>query len=192
MTGETERDVSGWTTDTLKVFHDEKLAALAGLAAAETARVADRLEAIEKVIDLLVEAQKQAQEKFEAQVSARFVAVNEFRGSLDDLSKQMATRRELETLASGNAAIIEDLRKAIADLRSRIDVGPASLGALQTAVDSSSGRSQGVQLSVNHVFAVVGALIALVGVLYAITRTGPADPVIVQTPAVTTTTGGTP
>jgi chaperonin cofactor prefoldin len=165
MTGETERDVSGWTTDTLKVFHDEKLSALGQLAAAETARVADRLEAIEKVIDLLQSSQKVAQEKFEAQVSARFVAVNEFRGSLDDLSKQMATRRELETLIASNSTVIDDLRKMIAELRSRIDVGPSQIPELEKFVALTGGRMQGVEHSTDTLAKFLPILIAVVALI---------------------------
>ncbi len=37
-------------------------------------------------------------QEFKEGVTARFIQVNEFRGALDDMSKAMATRRELEAL----------------------------------------------------------------------------------------------
>jgi hypothetical protein len=125
MSGETEQSGSGWTVDTLKLHHDE------------------RIKAIEA-----------SQNKFEEAVASRFIQVNEFRGALDDLGKQMATRRELESLAN-----------QLSDLRSKIDIGPAALASLQSQSDATAGRREGMQLTAGLLFAGLAALGTVIGII---------------------------
>lgn len=115
---------SGWTLETLKLLLEEKILSV-----------------------------KEALAKFEQFVLAKFVDVNEFRKALEDLGKNMATRRELE-----------DLKEQVNALRSRVDIGPAGLQQLQSAQDFSKGKSEGIQLSWSTLLGVV----ALVGGLSAI------------------------
>lgn len=135
MTGETERSPSGWTTDTVKVLEDEKIQALERLFQAEIKRLEAVILGQERAVSLLGNANQIAQDKFEATVRDGFVKQNEFRGSLDDLGKQMATRRELE------AALGQ-----LAELRSRLDVGPIGLAAVANQQATQLGRQQGFQL----------------------------------------------
>ena len=149
MTGETGKEESGWTTDTLKVLVDRQFGHAAELRRAD-----------QEALALLGVANQRAQDKFEESVTTRFVQVNEFRGSLDDLSKGMATRRETEATFAAITARIDDMAKQIGDLRSRIDVGPAGLQTLQSRVDTSGGRQQGVTSTQQLLIALAGILIA--------------------------------
>lgn len=79
------------------------------------ARLEAQLAGITHVIEVLRETQATAQDKFEENVSARFVQVKDL----------MASRRELEDALSASTS----------ELRSRIDVGPAELRTLSRAIE---------------------------------------------------------
>ncbi len=160
MSGETEGSVSAWTPDTLKVLEDEKIQALERSTTMEFRRVDERHDLLLARINELLKAREMAQNKFEESVAHSFVQVNEFRGSLDDLGKNMATRRELESQVERLADANRSSAAAIADLRSRIDVGPADLRLLQSRVDTSGGRQQGVTSTQQLLIALAGILIA--------------------------------
>jgi hypothetical protein len=161
VSGETGKEVSGWTPDTLKVLEDEKIAALERLTTAEFRRVDEALVAQDRAVVLLNTANQIAQDKFEATVERDSVKQNEFRGALDDLSKTMATRRELEaSLAQSNARWAE-LQTAIGDLRSRLDIGPVGLAQIQTAQTQAVGRAQGISVLAGWIVGGIGLLVAL-------------------------------
>ena len=134
MSGETEKDVSGLTTDTLRLLMDTELR-----------RVDDRFAAFLNVY-------QRDQEK-----------ANEFRSALDDLSKTMATRRELESAQLSGSARIDALTKDIGDLRSRLDIGPAGLAPLQAYQQQQAGRSEGIGSTIAYVVTAVFVTAALVG-----------------------------
>ena len=78
MSRETERNVSGWTTDTLKEYLEARIS----------------------------EADKRYQQRFDAQEAAQKYAqekANEFRGSLDDVGKKQMPRTEAEALIKASA-----------------------------------------------------------------------------------------
>jgi len=78
LSGETERHISGWTTDTLKEYLEARI----------------------------VEADKRYQQRFDAQEAAQKYAqekANEFRGSLDDVGKKQMPRTEAEALIKASA-----------------------------------------------------------------------------------------
>ena len=104
------------------------------------ARVRDEVGEVKQAALTLVGERSTAQDKFEATVKERFAQVNEFRGSLEDLSKSMGTRRELETMQESHRVVTVGLSKDIQDLRSRLDVGPREL---QTRLDEDLGAKRG-------------------------------------------------
>ena len=110
------------------------------------ARVRDEVQEVKQASVTLVNERSQAQDKFEANVKERFAQVNEFRGSLEDLSKSMGTRRELETMQESHRVVTSALAKDIADLRSRLDVGPKEL---QSRSDEALGAQHGEDRQVN-------------------------------------------
>jgi chromosome segregation ATPase len=107
------------------------------------ARVRDEVKEVKDASTKLVNERQTAQQKFEENVKERFAQVNEFRGSLDDLGKSMGTRRELEQAVDAQRLSAATLAKEISALRSRIDVGPEDLRALQSKSDESSGKDAG-------------------------------------------------
>ncbi len=165
MTGETQRSPSGWTPDTLKVLEDEKVEAVRQFFGAELKRLEAVIAGQERAVTLLGQANQIAQDKFEATVRDGFVKQNEFRGSLDDLGKTMATRREMEAFQEEYRRAHTDLVRAVADLRSRIDIGPAGLDRLQARADISRGRQEGIGASANVIAAVIAVLITTSGLV---------------------------
>ncbi len=141
-----------WTAAQVLEVHDRELKAQKELILSEIRRLDEELETQvarfqelstqqKMLIDTLSAERLRAQEKFEGTVAARFVQQNEFRQSLDDLGKEMATRRELEAalksikdetataLKAANAKGDERARQLV-DLRSRMDTGALAGQAL--------------------------------------------------------------
>lgn len=126
-------------------------------------------------IQAALESALRATDKFEETVKERFAQVNEFRAALDDLGKQMATRREMET-AVGNLAEniekarnerqnqIEELRTGLQELRSRLDTG-TDLRHLQTRLDLDAGRNEGVKASWGNMAALIGVTATILGIV---------------------------
>lgn len=85
MSGETERNISGWTTDTLR----------------------------EHVLALINSNDKRYQQRFDAQEAANKYAqekANEFRQSLNDIGSRQMPRTEAEALAKTNSEKIDQLQ----------------------------------------------------------------------------------
>ncbi len=113
---------------------------------------------------------------FMATVTDRFSQVNEFRGALDDLSKDMATRRELEAaisnikgetavaLASANAKTDQQASE-LATLRSRLDVGNPEVRLLQSRADRDTGETNRTKEIIAYAFAVVTVAVSLTGII---------------------------
>lgn len=76
MSGETEKQVSGWTVDTLKEFIEQ--------------RITDQ----DKAVQAALIAAKEAVIKAETATEKRFESVNEFRAQLADQSNTLMPRQE--------------------------------------------------------------------------------------------------
>jgi hypothetical protein len=135
-----------------------------------------RFRATEDLLATLAAERVRAIEKFEASVDYRFQSVNEFRKALDELSKQMATRRELENLIAGikseNAvalsaanAVTGEHGKQIDILRSRLDVGPTELRTLAERSNLSLGAERRSQQVSAAVIGWAGVAVVLISVL---------------------------
>lgn len=140
------------------------------------ARVDADVRSLAREQTLLRETSTQAQSKFENEVSERFKQVNEFRASLDDLGKTMATRREMEASSITSQERYDEHSKQLQDLRSRLDIGPQGLVDLRARVDQSGGRVAGVaegrtesrttlDTTTKVIGAVIGAIVLLLAVL---------------------------
>lgn len=176
MSGETERNISGWTTDTLK----DHLSALIGVT--ET-----RLEAADQAAELRNEqrfiAQQQAikdalisqKEAVAAALVAAEKAVlvaetnsekwrdnsNEWRGAMNDRERTLMPRAEAEARYKS----IDDKQEAVA---ARMEAGDKTnaeaLKALTLAVEKSAGRREGLMI----VFAVIAAIATVISILMAL------------------------
>lgn len=147
MSGETESQESGWTVDTLKYLVDERQ------------RRDDRYL---QLLDRLLTERWQAQEV----ASKRAIEVgNEFRQTLDDLSSKQATKVELESAVKTLTDKIDTNTSAQAETRSRLDVGPAGLAALQTQQTLNAGIQQGSQITMGKIYAAIAAVGTIVSIV---------------------------
>jgi len=109
MSGETEKEVSGWTTDTLKEH-------LSAVIASNDRRYTERFDAQES-------ASKYAQEK-----------ANEFRGSLDDVGKRQMPRVEAEQLIRSTtdrwSAQLGSVNEKVDALQARMDRNDGRSGGI--------------------------------------------------------------
>jgi len=80
MSGETEREVSGWTTDTLREHMQRQL------------------DDLRRSLDERYLTQTQANQELKATTAERFTSVNEFRGQLNDQVRTFMSRTEVEQL----------------------------------------------------------------------------------------------
>jgi hypothetical protein len=91
MSNGTEKVISGWTVDTLKIYHDTCIAYEAKLAAERDKRYAERF------------AAQEAATAYMRQIT------NEFRGQLSDQQATFITRTETLARAQSNADKIDSL-----------------------------------------------------------------------------------
>lgn len=118
MSGETEKDVSGWTVDTLAQH-------VAELMGANDRRYSERFDAQEKALaDALLAAKeagaaaisttKEAVTKAENANEKRFESVNEFRNTLKDQATHFLTRTESVAVTAPLERAVEALRVELA------------------------------------------------------------------------------
>lgn len=121
-------------------------------------------------VALALDASEKAITKAEIATDKRFESMNEFRQSLSDLSGTMATRREMEASVTELKGIAAENSKQIAELRSRLDVGPAGLSSLQNQYSALQGRTQGSDITMGKIYGAVGAAGAILGIIVLLTN----------------------
>jgi methylase of polypeptide subunit release factors len=132
----------------------DQLATSTALTAAEKA-VAAALSASEKAVDKAEITQKGINE-----------GQNEFRATLRDQAATLMPRAETESLIRELRGLISAQTEVINGLRSRMDIGPPSLGVLQARSDQQQGRMTGwndIRLLVLALAAVGGFVLAFIG-----------------------------
>lgn len=139
--GETGKDTSGWTVDTLAVFMqrqiDDMWRALDERSTQQGTAVRDALQAAEKAVT-----------KAEVAAERRFEAVNEFRGQLSDQAQTFMPRSEADVRFGALTKDIAELKKTQAETHGQ-GVGVDRVwGFLVAAIVAAGG--------------VVGIIIALV------------------------------
>lgn len=107
MSGETEKQVSGWTVDTLKEYFSQ------------------RFTDSDKAIQAALLAAKEAVLKAENATEKRFEATNEFRGQLADQTATLLPRSEYDS----NHKALEDKIDALTDRMNRNDGKSSGLSA---------------------------------------------------------------
>lgn len=121
------------------------------------------LVAQEKAVAAALAASEKAVNKAEAAQGNVNETQNEFRGSLKDQATTQMPRAEAEVTFRELRGLIAAQDQVITGLRSRLDVGPPSLGALQARSDADLGRRAGSLDMRNLAFALFGAGIAAAG-----------------------------
>ena len=87
---------------------------------------------------------------------------NEFRLTLKDQASTLMPRTETEGLVRELRALLGIQVESVADLRSRLDIGPSALPALQAQAASDIGRRAGSLDARNLLFLVLGLAIPIV------------------------------
>jgi hypothetical protein len=137
MSGETEKAVSGWTTDTLHQHMQREIDDLRALlderAANQKQAISDALTAADKLIQAaLVSAEKAVDKALDAN-EKRFEGVNEFRGQLTDQAATFVRRDEIDIRITALGDKLDAETKRNADL----------IAALTTRLDTSQGTEVG-------------------------------------------------
>jgi hypothetical protein len=140
------------------------------LRAADQLAVAAALSAAEKAVAAALSASKEAVNKAEEAQLRTNTGQNEFRQQLKDQAATLASITELHSIESTLREADERLLASINDLRSRLDVGPPSLGVLQARSDQQQGRDLGTDQSWLRVIAAMGVLIGVVGIVLAVLK----------------------
>lgn len=167
MSGETEQDVSGWTTDTLHAHIqtqindlrralDERYATQtkavdAAFSAAEIARQTARIEDQRAVATALLSAEK-AVTKAEIAAEKRFESVNEFRAQLADQAATFVSRTEAEAYRLATEAKIETIKDLLDKLEKRMDL--------------NQGKSAGSASTIGYAVTAIGVLILIINFVF--------------------------
>lgn len=116
-------------------------------------------------VALALNASEKAITKAEIATDKRFESMNGARQALNDLTGTMTTRREMEAAVTELKGIAAENSKQIAELRSRLDVGPAGLSSLQNQYSALQGRTQGSEITIGKIYGAVGAAGAILGII---------------------------
>lgn len=137
MSGETAKQESGWSVDTLKQHYDK-------LREADQLAIQAALVAQEKAVAAALAATKEAVLKAETASEKRFESVNEFRKTLSDQTNTFLPRPEYVA----NHKALEDKIQALTD---RMNV--------------TTGQSQGSDSTVTKIIAAIGVSATILGII---------------------------
>ncbi len=146
----------------------EKIDSLDRLTDAKFVTQRTMMDANANQVKIALDSSEKAIIKAEIATDKRFHAMNEFRKALTELSTTMSTRREMEASVGELKHNISQLNEQTAELRSRLDVGPAGLSSLQNQYSTMQGLTRGSEITIGKIYAgigAVGAILAIVVVL---------------------------
>lgn len=144
---------------------DREVKRIDQLRAADQLAVAAALSAAEKAVAAALSASKEAVNKAEEAQLRTNTSQNEFRGQLKDQASTFASLIELHSIEAALREADDRLLAAINDLRSRLDVGPPSLGVLQARSDNDIGRRAGAFDQRQLVFGLVGVVVGIIAAI---------------------------
>jgi hypothetical protein len=113
MSGETEKNISGWTVDTL---HEHTLTLVNGVVKLFESRekaLFDKIMSVEKESEAALRSANVAIDKSEKSIEKRFDGVNEFRKALGDQTVEFVRKTEVEIRFNAVASDITVLRAAV-------------------------------------------------------------------------------
>jgi hypothetical protein len=144
VSGETEKDISGWTTDTLRVHLERQLDDMRHLLDERYATQVKALDAAFAAADKAVQAAllsaEKAVTKAEIASEKRFESVNEFRAALSDQTASFLSRTEYD---AAHDAVVERIT------------------TLTDRVNRSEGSREGVRLSGGVLVSVVTVAVSV-------------------------------
>lgn len=148
MSGETEQNVSGWTTDTLHTYFQRQLDDLKVLlderflAQEKSGQIA--IHSQDEAVKAALASAKEAVTKAEIAIEKRFDAANQFRSQLSDQAHSFIPRSE-------HAAITERLMQDVQELKDRMN--------------SFAGEARGSQLSKGNYYAALAGVGSILGIV---------------------------
>jgi len=137
MSGETEKDISGWTTDTLHLFIQHQIndlrtmlneryvtqtKAIASEFASQRVAMQTNLVAAERAVATALLNVEKAVGKAEIAADKRFDSMNEFREQLNNQAGTFVTRTESDAAINRNTERIQALEGAVKSLATRSEV----------------------------------------------------------------------
>ena len=184
--GETQKDPSGWTTDTLHAHmqsqvndmrvhlqtqlndmramlqerYETQSKAVDAAFVAQQVAMSTALTAAERAVSTAMLAAEKAVDKAEDAATKRFEAVNEFRGQLADQASTFIPRLEAEQRLSQNAEKITVLEGRVA----------TDIAQIQSRLDLSAGGARGIEKAWAFLVAAVVAGGAIVTIALTLTR----------------------
>lgn len=173
--GETEKDPSGWTTDTLQVhlqrqiddlrrmlqerYETQTKAVDAAFVAQQTA-MSTALTAAERAVATALLAAEKAVNKAELAANARFEAVNEFRAQLADQAATFMPRTESIQRHEQNA-------EKVAALEARHS---ADVGLINSRLDLTAGRGIGIEKGWSLLVGLAGLVGGVIAIIITLAR----------------------
>jgi hypothetical protein len=146
MSGETEKQVSGWTVDTL---HEHTLILVRGVERqiqGKERALKDKIIYVEKLSNAALTAANIAIDKSEKAVEKRFDGVNEFRKSLADQTAEFVRKSEIEI---------------------RFNAVSSEVAVMRTRIDTEAGKDAGKQNFVTTGIAVASIISVIAMGFYA-------------------------
>lgn len=166
MSGETEKQVSGWTTDTLHVYLQQQLydlrtmlderyatqvKAVDAAFAAQQQAMTTALAAAERAVATALQSAEKAVTKAEVAQEKRLESVNEFRGQLSDQASTFVRREDVDVRLNA-------ITDRLSETNTRVTkIEEAKIGAITQRTESrDSGR---------YLATVIGAVLGSIGIV---------------------------
>jgi ElaB/YqjD/DUF883 family membrane-anchored ribosome-binding protein len=160
VSGETESNVSGWTTDTLHSHMAQRLNDVDRM-------LSRRMDDADKAIQAALAAAEKATDKANDANEKRFEGVNEFRRALADQTGTFIPRTEYDAAHSA--------------LTDRVDANAERMAALELRLTSRLDRGEGsdagaagqrgeARLNMSQVIAAIATLAAVISFIYAVVK----------------------
>jgi chromosome segregation ATPase len=140
------------------------------LRALDQAAFVNAMSAAEKAVAAALVSTEKAVNKAEGAQQRVNETQNEFRGTLTDQAKTFMPRLESENTTRELREQIAGLGTEIKGLRSRVDLGPPSLSALQAGFDNRTGASRAIEQGWKYVLAIGSLLIGIAGLVMAVSQ----------------------
>lgn len=109
MSGETEKQVSGWTVDTLRVWTNDRFEAMEKLSITRKQSIDEQFKRVEEVGKLTQASSDKAVEKAETAMGARLTLLNEFRKQSEDQADKFVTKEEFNALRTK----VEEIQRSV-------------------------------------------------------------------------------
>lgn len=150
MSGETEKQVSGWTVDTLKEHLEGLISYLKDVSDERDRLYKERHDSADKAIIKAETAQREYNERS-----------NEFRGQLDDQAKRLVSRLEVESMIKEVEARIARNVEDIREIREKTSAGGGVAVGTRMVKDERRADRAGMISMLGSIMTFIGLLVVL-------------------------------